>query len=216
MQGIGEGLAALAFWGFIAAVVVALGMLAFLLISITVQGYSAFVQSEAALEITFDADTIDPQGTRDPAVLSGANYQRLISRSLYDLFPEVTDRRGRSALRKMVSAGAQYELRDMVVENPGLIGTTGTVQILLHSDIDQLNKGFVDRTVPEGRRNEAIASFTGHLLWHGIDPDVARELLLCWNRAHCQPPLSDDEVARTVESITRTHLRHHGEPDAEG
>jgi hypothetical protein len=74
----------------------------------------------------------------------------------------------------------------------------------------------VSDTVPEGRRNEAVASFTGHLLWHGIDPDVARELLLCWNRAHCRPPLPDDEVTRTVESIMRTHLRHHGEPDAEG
>ena len=136
----------------IAAVIVALGMLAFLLISITAQGYTAFVQTEAALEIAFDEETIDPQGTRDPAVLSGANYQRLISQALYDLFPDVTDRRGRSALRRLVSAGAQYELRDLVVGNPDLIGTTQTVPILLHSDVDQLNKGFVDRTVPEGRR----------------------------------------------------------------
>ena len=50
---------------------------------------------------------------------------------------------------------------------------------------------------------------------HGIDPAVARELLLCWNRAHCRPPLSDAEVARTVESITRTHFRHHGGADAD-
>jgi hypothetical protein len=74
----------------------------------------------------------------------------------------------------------------------------------------------VRETVPEGQRNEAIASLTGHLLWHGIDPTVARELLSCWNRVHCRPPLSDGEVARTVESITRTHFRHQVEPDAEG
>ncbi len=74
----------------------------------------------------------------------------------------------------------------------------------------------VHETVPEGQRNDAIASFTGHLLWHGVDPAVARELLLCWNRVHCQPPLSDDEVGRTVESITRTHLRHHGGREADG
>ena len=136
----------------LAAVAVALGMLVFLLVSITSTGYSAFVQTEAALEIHFDAEEIDPQGTRDPAVLNGANYQRLISRTLYEIFPDVTDRRGRSALRKMVSAGAQYELRDQVVADPDLIGTTATVAILLHSDIDQLNKGFVDRNVPENQR----------------------------------------------------------------
>ncbi len=136
----------------IAAVAAALGMLAFLLVSIASKGYTAFVQTEATLEIAFDEETIDPDGARDPAVLAGANYQRLISQALYDLFPEVTDRRGRSALRKLVSTGAQYELRDLVVENPELIGTIQAVPILLHSDLDQLNKGNIDRDVPENQR----------------------------------------------------------------
>lgn len=61
--------------------------------------------------------------------------------------------------------------------------------------------------VEEGKRNSAVASFTGHLLWHGLDPEVALELMLCWNRFRCHPPLSDDEVARTVASIARTHVR---------
>jgi hypothetical protein len=59
--------------------------------------------------------------------------------------------------------------------------------------------------VPEGERNNTIASLAGHLLWHGVDPVVALELLLCWNRIRCQPPLSDKEVGRTVQSITRLH-----------
>jgi hypothetical protein len=60
--------------------------------------------------------------------------------------------------------------------------------------------------VPEGERNNTVASLTGHLLWHGVDPEVVLELLLCWNRVRCRPPLADDEVARTVESIRRTHF----------
>jgi hypothetical protein len=59
--------------------------------------------------------------------------------------------------------------------------------------------------VAEGRRNSTIASLTGHLLWHGVDPDVALELLLAWNRARCRPPLDDAEVAQVVASITRLH-----------
>jgi len=62
--------------------------------------------------------------------------------------------------------------------------------------------------VQEGERNNTTASITGHLLWHGVDPDVALELMLCWNRIRCRPPLDDVEVARTVQSITRLHERH--------
>lgn len=59
--------------------------------------------------------------------------------------------------------------------------------------------------VEEGRRNTTIASFTGHLLWHHVDPDVVMELMLSWNRTQCRPPLDDAEVIRTVRSVERTH-----------
>lgn len=61
--------------------------------------------------------------------------------------------------------------------------------------------------VAEGARNSTIASFTGHLLWHGVDPEVALQLMLGWNRWRCRPPLDDEEVARIVESIARLHAR---------
>lgn len=65
----------------------------------------------------------------------------------------------------------------------------------------------VRQGVTEGERNNATASLCGHLLWHGVDPEVARELLLCWNRVRCRPPLPDEEVAQTVDSISRLHER---------
>jgi len=65
----------------------------------------------------------------------------------------------------------------------------------------------VEEGVEAGARNNTIASLSGHLLWRGVDPPVVMELLLCWNRVRCRPPLPDEEVARTVASITRTHRR---------
>jgi len=59
--------------------------------------------------------------------------------------------------------------------------------------------------VDEGQRNATLASLTGHLLRRGVDPDVALELMLAWNRVHCRPPLSDDEAARVVQSVARLH-----------
>ena len=69
--------------------------------------------------------------------------------------------------------------------------------------------------VKEGRRNTTIASFTGHLLWHGVDPDVAMELMLAWNRVRSSPPLEDLEVIMTVQSIERTHRQHYQETSDE-
>ncbi|MDH3235167.1 MAG: hypothetical protein OEQ29_16735 [Alphaproteobacteria bacterium] len=43
-------------------------------------------------------------------------------------------------------------------------------------------RSLVREGVVAGQRNNTIASFAGHLLWHGIDLLVAFELLLCWNR----------------------------------
>lgn len=68
-------------------------------------------------------------------------------------------------------------------------------------------QNLVRQGVDAGQRNNTIASFAGHLLWHSVDPMVVLELLLCWNRERCRPPLPEEEVSRTVESITRLHQR---------
>ncbi|GBD41098.1 hypothetical protein HRbin39_00476 [bacterium HR39] len=70
--------------------------------------------------------------------------------------------------------------------------------------------------VREGERNVTIASLTGHLLWHGVDPAVIEELLQCWNLVRCRPPLDPAEVSRTVRSILRTYLRRRGLSKAAG
>lgn len=71
-------------------------------------------------------------------------------------------------------------------------------------------RALVQEGVAQGQRNNTIASLAGHLLWHGVDPQVVLELLLAWNRVRCRPPLADDEVARVVESILRLHERERG------
>jgi len=69
-------------------------------------------------------------------------------------------------------------------------------------------RALVREGVPEGQRNSTLASLAGHLLWHGVDPAVALELLLAWNRMRCRPPLDDAEAARVVESIAHLHDEH--------
>ncbi|ACX52291.1 Bifunctional DNA primase/polymerase [Ammonifex degensii KC4] len=60
--------------------------------------------------------------------------------------------------------------------------------------------------VEEGQRNNSIAALAGHLLRKRVDPYVALDLLLAWNQVKCRPPLPDEEVVRTVDSIAKKEL----------
>ncbi len=135
-----------------AAILAAVAILAILMISIVSKGYSAFVQTEIALEITFDPEAIDPTGERDPEVLASANYMPLIRDALSKVFPEVTGRRDKRNLRRLVSTGSPFELGDLVKNNPDLIGTTQTVWVAASAKIDGVIKGQISRDVPESDR----------------------------------------------------------------
>jgi len=133
----------------ITAIVIALMMVAVLFITITKNGYGAFQQTFIQLEIAFDASVIDPEHTEDPDVLSQADYDGLVKKTLRDMFPEVKARREKRDLYKLVSSGAAFQLREMVMDDPGLIGTTQTVWVPADDDIDMLIKGHI-KTGEEG------------------------------------------------------------------
>jgi len=59
----------------------------------------------------------------------------------------------------------------------------------------------------EGKRNDSIASLTGHLLRHYVDPYVTAELVLMWNESRCKPPLPEEEVLKTIDSVAKLEAR---------
>jgi len=136
----------------IIAVVIALLALLTLLVSIVSKGYSAFYAHEMALEITFDEAVIDPEGTREESTLSRANYTKLVRDALYAEFPDVSGRSEKRTLTALLSSGAGFDLRRMVLDDPSLIGTTQTVWVPVDDDIDILLKGYIDRDLPESAR----------------------------------------------------------------
>ena len=66
----------------------AIGFLALLFGNILLRGAGAFTQIEVRLDIFLDPEVIDPQGTRDPDVLTTANYAALVRDSLVAEFPD--------------------------------------------------------------------------------------------------------------------------------
>tara|TARA_R110000782_G_scaffold8857_5_gene28625 strand:- start:174 stop:1502 length:1329 start_codon:yes stop_codon:yes gene_type:complete len=136
----------------ILAIAFAMGMLGLLFTTIVSKAIPAFTQTMINLEITLYPQDIDPAGTRERQTLSSANYRKVIRQAFYDLFPDVTSRRDRRELFDMISPGAVYEIRDMVMANPNLIGERVTVQMPMSDDIDQLNKGQIRKDSPETER----------------------------------------------------------------
>ncbi len=134
------------------SIIIGLLAVAFLFIDIVSKGYSAFFQTYIQLEVQFDEAVLDPSGERTPEALAGANYQALIKKSLRDAFPGVTSRRDRRKLTALVSNGASFMLRQMVMEDPSIIGTTQSVWVLADDDVDTLIKGQMDREVPQDKR----------------------------------------------------------------
>ena len=61
----------------IGAIALALGLLGILLFTIIAQGWPAFREAYIKLDITFDPAVIDPQGTRDPAVIGAGQLRAL-------------------------------------------------------------------------------------------------------------------------------------------
>ena len=136
----------------LAAIGLALLTLAVLFASIVVRGSGAFVRSVARLEIHFDAELVDPSGTRTPESLGAGDYSALLKSKLRELLPEVSGRKDKRNLYRLMSSGAAYTLRDRVLEEPGLVGRSSTVALPLSDEADLYVKGKVSRAVPEGDR----------------------------------------------------------------
>ena len=134
------------------AITLALGFLVAMIGMIGVSSIGAFTQTQIALSINFDAESLDPQGTRNPATLSQANYGALVKAALRDAFPEVKGRRDKRKLYAMVSSDAEFTLQNKVTADPGLIGTTQKFWFVASDDVDQLAKGNIDASLPETSR----------------------------------------------------------------
>jgi phosphate transport system permease protein len=133
---------------------IALGLcfLGLLFVSIVANGYTAFQQTFIKLDIVLDADIIDPAGKRDIKQLENADYGGVVKATLRAMYPEVRTRGDKRKLYGLVSDGAAYQLRSLVINKPTVIGSKQTIWVPADDDVDMLIKGHIDRDVPEDER----------------------------------------------------------------
>jgi phosphate transport system permease protein len=133
------------FYG-LAAIVISLLCLAILFTSIVGNGYKAFRQTYLKLEVFFDPDILDHEN------LSAADYSGLVKSTLRNMFTEVKERSDKRELYKLVSPGAAFQLREIVLKDPDIVGERLSVWVPADDDVDMLMKGYFNTDAAESSR----------------------------------------------------------------
>lgn len=128
------------------AISVAFLMLFILISSLVTTGWQAFTQTHVTIDFPVTADRVKPEK------IAGGNYRALMQDAMVAALPNVTAVKPKD-LADILSNAAQFDLRDMVVADPGLIGKTVTMRVPVSDSYDLLNKGLISRDTPEENRN---------------------------------------------------------------
>ena len=144
----------------IAALTVATVFLTVLITDIVMKGLPAFWQHSLVADILVPAETVDPKGTREVDTIRGADYNALAREALAKAFPEIEGRTAKKQLNSILSSGAADGLRDTIVANPGLVGTTVKTRLLLSDDADLYLKGS-ETKVSSRAPTEGTATLSG-------------------------------------------------------
>jgi phosphate transport system permease protein len=136
----------------VAAISLAVGMLAVLLLSLLVSGWTAFTQSKVRVEFPVSADLIDRV---DP----GRGDFRAIARAgIAGLTPGGAPSPAElHVLQSILTRNTAFLVRDAIVADPSVVGHTLTLEVPAADPIDQLHKGTIDRTTPEDQRRVSDA-----------------------------------------------------------
>ncbi|MFL7865304.1 phosphate ABC transporter permease PstA [Vibrio cincinnatiensis] len=149
------------------AVGLALSFVLILFVSILSKGIPAFWQATLTLDVHFDPQivNIEPkpiQGHNETSAefhqrmlawqsnVGMVNFNRIIMNSLVKELPEAA-RYQRDALR-LVTSGERFALRDMIVNDPSLVGQTVRLNLLADANVDVWLKGNIDRDLPDSRQ----------------------------------------------------------------
>lgn len=130
-----------------------LGMaaLVFLMTTIIGSGWKAFQQTyiKLDLDLTIENLAVDPRG--DQEAWNYVDYSSIIKTSLRELFPEMKSRKQKKEIYKLVSPGADYQVKQWVESNKESLGKV-SLWLPADDDVDTYMKGNVDLESPEKER----------------------------------------------------------------
>lgn len=146
----------------IAAIVLSLATLTFMLFTIFRDGISAFYQTKLTFPLELTADILDPDGNRNRAEMTKVTtlgYNKVLAASLKAELAKdgiAVDGQSEKEVSDMISKNAAGSLRAMVLANPELVGTTIDAQVLATGRIDGFLKGRVTMETAQRDSNVSV------------------------------------------------------------
>lgn len=152
----------------LSAVCLGLALVAILFFSIFSRGLPAFWQATFELDVHFNPDIIqiderpvmevgeDPGEFRARELawmtqVNMVNWNRLLEDAILRVAPEAASM-SRRDVRRLITSGERFQLRDMVAENPDIIGETRRLRLLADANVDVWVRGNIDRSLPDSRQ----------------------------------------------------------------
>jgi len=123
-----------------------------LLTDITIKAWPAFVQTQIELKLDLSEENLGLNAKSAQEEIKQADFRAVIRSALKQQFPDVKKRKDRKELYSLVSFGAEYQLRDLVMDNPNLIGTRSSIKLIADDDVDAVVKGTINRNDDESNR----------------------------------------------------------------
>jgi len=171
--------------------------LAFLIVDIVRNGLPGFSHHELVVDVAVPADLVPPEKRNDPLAIRSADYFPVTRDALKAVIPGIESRSAERVLTRLLSMGAADELRERLVADPSLIGTTVKVPLLLSDDADLYFKGSGSPIAKHPGRGIATPSgTTGEITITTSVADFAHEVAVLKRAAQEQIRLKSTEIRR--------------------
>jgi phosphate transport system permease protein len=134
------------------AVSLALCALGALLLGTLRTGIPGFFRYELALEVSLLPERLELPERFTPQDLEKANFAGAVRSALQERLPQAQGRAELRELRALLSSGAEFAVRDAVLEHPDWVGSVRPFELPLSANANLVLKGQIPAGAPEQER----------------------------------------------------------------
>ena len=100
------------------------------------KGLGAFSQTTITTDIYFDEQGLGLTKDSSDEEIRAASFGSFFKRAVREKYPEVTDRKEKRQLYGLFTSDMPLILRDMVIADPSIMGTTLSIEMIADDDVD--------------------------------------------------------------------------------